>query len=177
MNPVYFSRSIDAKRLVFKKTFCYMFDLITDSLSDLSFVFMPLLVLMISIQNSLSIYNYTSLFGLLFLIWSLIGLYYRNKLIVIRKINSEKDKMALTEILRDAFPDLEIKNSRKKIVRYEKHMSPWKWGKSLTILYNDSDAYINLQLLARHDTKFAFLGIFSYLRIVKVRRKFYSMIS
>lgn len=164
-----FQKSIRKKRIVYKVTVSLLFNRLIDNL-----IWGVLIFTTISVP--LNDNNYLGISYILLAlatIWISVGLFFMNKLVLIKGIDEVENRKKIIEIFNQKYASMKLYYSGQNIIHYQDEKSILlRWGQQITLIYNGTDFFINLATLGRHDIKSPFHAISNYCFLKNLKRKF-----
>lgn len=167
-------KSIQKERIIFKRNWEYVLEKIFEILVYSTWTVVSIL-LILNPKNAISEPATITLISLNILV--LVSWYYIYKLLKIEMLNPEKDRKIFVETVSKKFPDLQINDKGLNSLRSKKNTSLFSWGKSLTVLFDGNQIFINLTTLGRNETKSPFHSITNYLKLKSIAKEFNTLIN
>ncbi len=167
-------KSIQRERIIFKRNWEYVLEKIFEILVYSTWTVFSIL-LILNPKNAISESATITLISLNILV--LVSWYYIYKLLKIEMLNPEKDRKIFVETVSKKFPDLQINDKGLNSLRSKKNTGLFSWGKSLTVLFDGNQIFINLTTLGRSETKSPFHSIANYLKLKSIAKEFNTLIN
>jgi hypothetical protein len=169
-----YERSIKNHRLLYKRTFGFIFDNILTYIASLFLIGIVALIIPMMINGVKNPYKlfFVIICCILFDAWMIINLILTNTLVKIDGKDLEINKKNILETL-DAFYD-NINSSRidGNIIRNVKLSTSFRWGRIITVLLNEDIVYLNIITLGRYDSMSPFHGLSNYLKCRRIAQSF-----
>jgi hypothetical protein len=163
-----FQKSIQKKRVVYKMTASLLFSRLIDNLIWAACIITTILA-PLNKNSDLGIWY---IFFALVTIWISLGLFYMNKLVVIKGIDEVENRKKITQILNQKYATVQLYYSGQNIIHYRNENALlFGWGKQITLIYNGPNFFINLATLGRYDIKSPFHAISNYYFLKSLKRK------
>lgn len=170
MNPrLDLEKSIQKQRLIYKMSFGTFFIRVFDNYLWIILILLPIAVIL-NKQNNIGFK------GILFFsvcqILLIVGLYFVNKLVVIEGTNQAENRKKIISIVGEKFPKLKIDDTGQRIIRAKIDTGLIKWGKKITIIFDEQNIFINCTTLGRDNMKSPIHSIYNYFVMLRLKKHF-----
>ena len=158
-------KSIELQYLIFKPNSLFIFEIIIEFLLFVVWTFSTFLLL-INPNNSFSIF--TIILLILMNLILLISWYFIYKLLKLDIQNTSNSRENIFLLLQKEFPKMKIVDDGSDVFIFKLDTGLISWGKVLTIIFSEKNAYVNLTTLGRHDIKSPIHSILNYVKLKKI---------
>jgi hypothetical protein len=141
MRQVVIDKSIQRGRLVYKLKTSLVFEYLFMYFLAWVLPFATVMVWLNPLNNNSYVFNG---FAIAIDLWLLIGLYFTNKLIVVKGASIEINKEIILKVLEAEFPEISFSSGNPNLLRGQKPEGWNRYGKIVTVILKDNSIYINI---------------------------------
>ncbi|MES2650102.1 MAG: hypothetical protein V4663_00105 [Bacteroidota bacterium] len=162
-------KSIQKRRLIYKKTPLFFFNFL---LNNLLWLFLLVIPILLASNPKNNVPPVIIIILVLFMLFILSGMYFTNTLLLIRSSSLAENRKQMIRLIQEKFPKLLINHTGQNVISCKRNTGLFNWGSQITIIFNDADILINLTTIGRHEIKSPFHALFNYLKMKQLSKKF-----
>ncbi|MEO6851733.1 MAG: hypothetical protein ABI203_10260 [Mucilaginibacter sp.] len=173
-----FEKSIKTNRLVFKLTFGTIFDYFLSYFSSIFLIvlaglFIPMMINGLKNEFALTL---AIICCVIVIVWMIANLILMNNLVVIDGSNLISNKKRILKSLDALFDDIDSSKIDENVIRNIRLSTSIRWGRAITVLFNEEKIYLNILTLGRGDGPSPFHGLSNYIKCKRIAAIFNQMV-